>query len=1705
MTKLRQSTEEGLRHSLTGSDPVATGLPGGHRVEARVPLEAVVFTEELRRRPTRPPDHEAENRALVRLARALADSPSTLLQTLVDTLVEVFRAGSAGVSLLSRDCESFIWPAIAGQWQPLVGGGTPRNFGPCGDVLDCDAPMLFKHPERRYPYLLPVLPPAIECLLFPFHVNGKAVGTIWLIAHDDRRQFDAEDLRQLESVGRFASAAYQSVRSSDVARSLMQDAVQSGLVKGTLDAELRRSEERYRTVFESLEASEQRGRLALDAAELGTFNIDSATETLTTDERFRAIFGTADGSIDYERALSIIHADDRARIREAVIAATRPVDPAPYAAEYRVVHPDKSVRWVYAKGRANFSFDAAGSQGKTSSFDGIVADITERKQAEEALRLRTAQFETLLGNAPIGVYLIDADFRVRQVNPTALPVFGNIPDLIGRDFAEVMHMLWPTQKANDTIEQFRHTLETGEAHLVPEMIEVRADRQTTEYYEWQINRIPLPDGRHGVVCYFRDISERVLAQEKIRESEWRLRYATESARLTFVEIDLASGIASTPENFAAVMGYASPIQQRGDAPVGATALLEHVVPHDRPIVDMALQEFFGGKPTGNIDYRVLGDDRIERWIETRWSTVFGADTRPLKSFATNLDITERKRAGELLRSNHDTFFDLIENAPFGVYVVDSQFLMCQASAVSLNVFSSVDPLLGRDFEEIVRAVWTDPFASETLAHFRHTLETGEPYVAPSTTELRKDTPDLESYDWKIQRVTLPSGQFGVVCYFYDVTERKLAEDALRERDAFTRSIITSSQDCIKVLDLKGNLLSMQSGQELLGIEDIEPFLNTSWIEFWEGEHRQAARAAVESAAAGEAARFVGFFRTLRGEAKWWDVAVSPILGLDAKPARLLSVSRDVTQRRESELNLEFLASVSRDLVQWTNVDEMMQMVGARVAAHLQLSICAFAEIDETAEQVVINHEWHLEDMPSLVGIHHLADFVGEEFIRVARAGEVIVVGNALTDPRTDPEKFAAFKIASFLCVPLIQDGQWRFALCLYKSVAHEWRKDEIELTRELTARIWTRMERLRAEAALRLSERRYRTLFESIDEGFCILERLVGEADVPLDFRYVEANLAFAVQSGVRDVVGKTIRQLIPEGAEEWVLTYDAVLRTGEPIRFERGLVETGRVRDLELYAFRVEAQTQACVAVIFKDVTTRKQGQDALRKSEARFRALFDWGPIAMYSCNSAGVIQEYNRGAVALWGREPQPGDTDEQFRGSFKTYLPDGTFLPYAQTAMTRMLKDGLPAMQDMEVIVERPDGSRITLVVNVVPLKDDTGKVTGAITCFYDITERSRLERQLQEQAQTLLDQDRRKDEFLAMLSHELRNPLAPILNALHLLRLQENEVPLQQKARVVIERQVGQLNRLVGELLEISRITTGRIQLAQERILVSGIVERAVETTQPLIAQHGHELTVTLPTQPLWLYADAARLEQVLVNLLTNAAKYTEDGGRIWVSLEQEGDAAVLRVRDNGVGIDPLLLPRIFDLFTQATRSLDRSQGGLGIGLCLVQRLVELHGGTVSASSLLGQGSEFVVRLPVMHPGVPALPPPGIAVALPAERLYRVLVVDDNVDAAESLATLLSISGHEIRMAHDGRSALEAAREFRPDLALLDIGLPGLSGFEVAEQIRREPTLAPIVLVAMTGYGLETDRQRSRDAGFDHHLVKPADFAEVQKILGSISR
>jgi signal transduction histidine kinase len=377
--------------------------------------------------------------------------------------------------------------------------------------------------------------------------------------------------------------------------------------------------------------------------------------------------------------------------------------------------------------------------------------------------------------------------------------------------------------------------------------------------------------------------------------------------------------------------------------------------------------------------------------------------------------------------------------------------------------------------------------------------------------------------------------------------------------------------------------------------------------------------------------------------------------------------------------------------------------------------------------------------------------------------------------------------------------------------------------------------------------------------------------------------------------------------------------------------------------------------------------------------------------------------------------------------------------------------------------------------------------------------------LRDREEALREADRSKDEFLAVLAHEIRNPLAPIRTAVHLLRLKELSEEQRVKARDVIERQVEHLVRLIDDLLDVARITRGAITLQRERVDVAEVIARAVETIRPLIDARQHELVVEVPERPLMVDADPTRLSQVIGNLLNNAAKYTDNGGRLLVRAERDGDQVLIRVQDNGIGIPTHMLQKVFDLFTQADRALDRHSGGLGIGLALVRRLVDLHGGKVSAySEGLGHGTEMTVRLPIGigQQGLPSRPQ-DVETGRPVIRTGRILIVDDNKDAADSIALSVELAGHTVCTAYDGQEGMKLAQAFGPDVLLLDLGMPGLNGFEIAGRIRQQPWGKAVTLIALTGWGQQQDRRRTKQAGFDGHLTKPVGASELLQLLGTV--
>jgi PAS domain S-box-containing protein len=480
-----------------------------------------------------------------------------------------------------------------------------------------------------------------------------------------------------------------------------------------------------------------------------------------------------------------------------------------------------------------------------------------------------------------------------------------------------------------------------------------------------------------------------------------------------------------------------------------------------------------------------------------------------------------------------------------------------------------------------------------------------------------------------------------------------------------------------------------------------------------------------------------------------------------------------------------------------------------------------------------------------------------------------------------------------------------------------------------------------------------------------------------------------------------------------------------------------------------------------------------------------------AIFLLDPTGRVATWNSGAEHIKGYR-----ADEIVGRHFSTfYPPEAIAKGWPEHELKVAQKEGRFEDEGWRL---RKDGSRFWANVVITALFEEDGSLVGFAKVTRDLTERKRME--------ALQESDTQKNEFLAMLSHELRNPLAPIRNALEVMQKKSSGDPVVEWARAMIDRQVGHLSRLVDDLLDVSRIVTHKITLKKEPVEVAELVSAAVEVSRPLIDSRGHTLEVEVPDEPLWIEGDLTRLSQALLNLLNNAAKYTPDGGRIWLTAEREGTQVLLRVRDTGIGIPTELLPKVFDLFRQGDRALDRSEGGLGIGLTLVQQIALRHGGSVEAwSEGAGRGAEFLLRLPMFLTAGAEGPLQTGAPDLPAQTARRVLVVDDNRDAASTLEMLLQIWGHDVRVAHNGTDALADAAEYQPELVLLDIGLPGMDGYEVAQRLREIRGLEKVAIVAVTGYGQEDDRRRSREARFDQHLVKPVDPLQLQQILAAADR
>ncbi len=621
-------------------------------------------------------------------------------------------------------------------------------------------------------------------------------------------------------------------------------------------------------------------------------------------------------------------------------------------------------------------------------------------------------------------------------------------------------------------------------------------------------------------------------------------------------------------------------------------------------------------------------------------------------------------------------------------------------------------------------------------------------------------------------------------------------------------------------------------------------------------------------------------------------------------------------------------------------------------------------------------------------------------------------------------------------------------------------------------------EEVRTRAVLEESEERFRATFD---------QAAVGIAHVGLDGRWLRVNRKLCDIVGYRpdELLALTFQDVTHPDDLEADLAQARRLLAGEIATYSLEKRYFRRDRALLWINLTVslvrtpEGRPKYFISVV-EDITEKKRVQDALHRERELLQAIIDKIPVMLTVYEPDAKVLRLNPAfeRAVGWSARDAAGVSLME--------------LCYPDPACRERVREFMQSCRDgwMDLRMRTRDGRDLETSWANVRLSSGTQVGIGL-----DITDRKRYE-------EALKDADRRKDNFLATLAHELRNPLAPLRNGLEVMRVASGNAEAVEQARRMMERQLAQMVRLIDDLLDVSRITRGKIALRRERVELAKVVQQAVETSRPLVEAAGHDLRIGLPPHPIFVDADPTRLAQVFANLLTNAAKYTDRGGHIWLTAERREGEVVVAVKDSGIGIAAEHLPRLFEMFSQVGPALERTQGGLGIGLSLVKGLVEMHGGTVEARSAgQGKGSEFTIRLPApdeVRGG--AEPQPAGGEQAGARPRRRILVADDNRDAADSLVVILRLAGHEVHAAHDGQEAVEAAGWFRPDVALLDIGMPKMSGLEVAHRIREEPWGKGVVLVAITGWGQDEDKRRAFAAGFSAHLTKPVDPQRLRDLL-----
>lgn len=1194
------------------------------------------------------------------------------------------------------------------------------------------------------------------------------------------------------------------------------------------------------------------------------------------------------------------------------------------------------------------------------------------------------------------------------------------------------------------------------------------------------------EGAAIIAALVRDMSEHLLTQ-RLSESEERLRLAAEATGFGVYDVAPLANRAVWSTQLKRIVAMPE------DGPDDPDLLVRRLHPEDRErFLEARSRTTEIGPSTHELEFRIIRDDGEVRWLRDtahRFVEMVGGQPRVVRVLGTVRDITERKRAEETLRANEEKLRLFIEHAPAGVAMFDRDMRYIACSRRWAHDYRIPDDVFGRAHYELFPDLpdrWKD-------VHRRGL--SGETLCAEDDAFARADG-TTQYVTWEVRPWRRSSGEVGgILIGAEDVTHRVEAEQRLRDSETTFRVMFNVSSMGKAQADAVGRFLRVnQAFCRMTGFDESE-LLTRTFADVTHPDDRQADAMGFRRMIDGTSDTYVTEKRYVRkdGSIIWAQVTGNAIRDERGQLVRTTAVVQDITDRKRADeamvaqhRRLNLLArTAQRLLVSDEPPRALLETICADVAQLIDMEIFFHYRLsDHPGELVLAAHGGTTPEEERRFATMRFGELLCG---RVAQRRERLVVEDLQHVAIEGAEVLRGVGATSYAGFPLLAHGELLGTIAFISRRRTHLRDGDVQLIQTICDQMAVTLERARLESELRTSEANARLALDGADMGSWDVDLRSGATtwsrrhaeaqgytteDAPATVERWEAHVHPDDLMRVREAMARACASREPFGVEHRVFRAD----TGE----ERWLALYGR------YDYD-EVGEPLRVSGVSLDVTDRKRADTSLRESETRFRLMADQTPIIMWVTDPTGGIEFVNAAYSHFFGV------TLAQVGGQSWRPLVHPEDAAYVQA-----FSDALRTRSAFHAScrVRRADGEWRWIDSTGQPRFTEDGEFLGLIGVSPDITDQRRAAELEREAA-------RQKDEFIAVLAHELRNPLAPIRTSVGVLRAPGTKESTLIKCRDIIDRQVAHMARLLDDLLDVSRLSRGMLTLQPTIVRLRDVVEDALETVRPIVDDRGHTLTVNDIDPSLVLEADAARLAQVLTNLLNNAAKYTPPPGAISVHVEVQDQAVVLRVRDNGIGLRHDMRERIFELFTQMEDARQHADGGLGIGLGLTKRLVEMHGGTITAESQgPQQGATFTVTLPLQAgkpaPATSGTPWTSPSTQPPARR--RVLIVDDNVDAADTLAMLLETLGCEVRTVYDGQSALQEAHAFQPDLVLLDLGMPDIDGQAVCRRLRAETWGTNIVIAAVTGWGQDEDRRRTRVAGFDHHLVKPVDPEVLQRLV-----